>query len=271
MGFRSGPDFATTGAPQEDPLPAHSQRRRGFTLIEVMTAVVILIILAALAVSYMIFGMGKARMNNAVFDATAMINAAQLRAISHGSPHYVIIHQVNNRVRLQVLERPDTGPAPNWNALDLTNGPEVALAYTHTKLDGTTEILNAPIRDEMVLGDGAGVSNSGLAFLDLDSPRIRKPLPAPFSSIPVGSPLFNPSNLDKPTPNLLAGCNFCINSAGHPYGLLLFNADGTMDVLTGPPDFPGAVIAFAPNTEDETGFTPRLLTISHPAGATIVF
>jgi len=249
-------------------LPARSRHSRGFTLIEVMTAVVILIILAALAVSYMVFGMGKARMNNAVFDATAMINGAQLRALSHGSPHYVIIHQVDNRVRLQVLERPDSPPAVNWNALDLSNGPEVALAFN----DPSGVLRNAPIRDELVLGDGGGVSASGLAFLDLDSPRIKKPLPAPFNSIPVASPSFTPSTgLDKPTPNLLAGCNFCINMPGHPYGVLQFNADGTMDVLTGGPDFPGAVIAFAPNTADEQGFTPRLLTISHPAGATVVF
>ncbi|MFL5346790.1 MAG: Tfp pilus assembly protein FimT/FimU [Hyalangium sp.] len=256
-------------------MPAYSRHRRGFTLIEVMTAVVIIIILAALAVSYMVYGMGKARMNNAVFDATAMINGAQLRALSHGVPHYVLIHQLpalNNRVRLQVLERPDSGPAPaDWNALDLNlKSPQEALSYTHYKTDGTTEILNAPLRDEMVLGDGAGVSASGLAFLDLDSTRVPKPLPAPFSAIPMTTPTFTPTDKDKPTPSLLAGCNFCVTSAGHPYGLLRFNSDGTMQVLTGNAAS-GAVIAFAPNTTSEQGFQPKLLTVSAPAGATVVF
>ena len=91
-------------------MPVRSRLRRGFTLIEVMTAVVIVIILAALAVTYMVYGMGKARMNNAVFDVAAMINGAQLRAISRGSPHYIFIHQTpDNRVRLLLLERPDDG------------------------------------------------------------------------------------------------------------------------------------------------------------------
>jgi hypothetical protein len=235
-----------------------------------MTVVVIIIILASLAASYMIFGMGKARMNNAVFDATAMINGAQLRALSHGSPHYVFIHQTGNRVRLQVLERPDVGPTVTWSALNLALGPEVALAFDRVKPDGTFERVNAPIRDELVLGDGGGVGTSGLAFLDLDSPRIRKPLPAPFSAISLTTPLFTATPLDKPSQNLLAGCNFCIDSAGHPYGVLRFNADGTMEVLTGNAPS-GAVLAFAPNTDDEKGFAPKLLTISAPAGATVVF
>ena len=108
-------------------MPVRSRHRRGFTLIEVMTAVVILIILTALAVTYMVYGMGKARMNNAVFDATAMINAAQLRAISRGTPHYVFIHQTS---RHRTHPRAPAGAgAPgraarpaNWNTLDLSRG-----------------------------------------------------------------------------------------------------------------------------------------------------
>lgn len=275
MGFRSGPDFATNGGPQEVPLPAYSRHRRGFTLIEVMTAVVIIIILAALAVSYMVYGMGKVRMNNAVFDATAMINGAQLRALSHGAPHYVLIYQDSgtNRVHLQVLERPDTGPTPDWTTLDLKppKTSSQALAYTHTKPDGTPEILDAPIRDQLALGDGAGASSSGLAFLDLDSTRIKKPLPAPFSALSLTTSFDPPEGKDIPTTSLLAGCNFCIVTPGFPpYGLLRFNADGSMQVLTGNA-ISGAVLAFAPNTTSEQGFTPKLLTISAPAGATVIF
>jgi prepilin-type N-terminal cleavage/methylation domain-containing protein len=250
---------------------AHTRLRRGFTLLEVMTAVVIIIILAALAVTYRVYGMGKARMNNAVFDVTAMINGAQLRAVSRGSPHYLFIHQTpDHRVRVQVLERPDDGLPISWSALDLSQEPEVALAFTRKRPDGTTEISNAFVRDQLVLSAGSGLDSGGLAFLDLDSTRITRPLPAPFSAIPLTTPLVTPSSMNKPTQDLLAGCNFCVVSSGHPYGVLRFNSDGTMRVMTGGAPS-GAVIAFAPNTEDEKGFTPKLLTVSAPAGAAVVF
>lgn len=234
------------------------QRRRGFTLLEVMTVVVILIILSALATAFMVYGMGNARMNNAVFDVAALINSAQLRAISRGTPHYIFIRQTaDGRVRIHLLERPDAprlSPA-QWAALDLSQGPEVA---TH-----------ALSRDRLVLGSSIGVDSGGLAFLDLDSGRISRPLPAPFRAIPVTT-ATTPSDPNMPTPDLMAGCNFCINPSGEPYGVLRFNSDGTMEVMTGNAPS-GAVIAFAPNTRSETAIVPKLLAVSAPAGSTVVF
>jgi prepilin-type N-terminal cleavage/methylation domain-containing protein len=271
MGYCPGPYFATQRGSLEVPLPVRYRLRRGFTLIEVMTAVVIIIILAALSVSFMVYGMGKARMNNAVFDVTAMVNNAQLRAISRGSSHYIFLHQTpDNRLHMLLLERPIDSPEPNWAGLTLNQPPEVELAFNGFDALGNPAVLNAIIRDQLVLGAGTGVDAGGLAFLDLDSNRITKPLPAPFSAIPLTTPLATPSSVNKPTQDLLAGCNFCIAPGGHPYGVLRFKSDGTMEVMTGNAPS-GAAIAFAPNTEDEKGFTPKILTVSAPAGATIVF
>ncbi|HYH94320.1 MAG TPA: hypothetical protein VD972_00005, partial [Hyalangium sp.] len=114
-----------------------------------------------------------------------------------------------------------------------------------------------------------GPDSSGLAFMDLDSPRI-KPLPPPFNTIFLGTPLSNPPDLNVPTGDLMIGCNFCINPGGEPYGVLRFNADGTMEVMTGLVDA-GAVIAFAPSTRVEVDVEPKLLTVSAPAGATVIF
>jgi prepilin-type N-terminal cleavage/methylation domain-containing protein len=249
-----------------------SRLHRGFTLLEVMTAVVILIILSALAATFMVYGMGNARMNNAVFDVAALINSAQLRAVSRGTPHYIFIRQTaDGRVRIHLLERPDAprlSPA-QWAALDLSQGPEKALEFNHTLPDGTVVISNAVSRDRLVLGSSIGPDSGGLAFLDLDSGRISRPLPAPFRAIPVTTTV-TPSDPDMPTPDLMAGCNFCINPSGEPYGVLRFNSDGTMEVMTGNAPS-GAVIAFAPNTRNETGIVPKLLAVSAPAGSTVVF
>jgi prepilin-type N-terminal cleavage/methylation domain-containing protein len=239
-------------------MSTRTRLHRGFTLLEVMTVVVILIILSALAAAFMVYGMGTARMNNAVFDVAALINSAQLRAVSRGTPHYILIRQTaDGRVRIHLLERPDAprlSPA-QWAALDLTQGPEVA--------------TNALSRDRLVLGSSIGADSGGLAFLDLDSSRISRPLPAPFRAIPVTT-AATPSDPNMPTPDLMAGCNFCINPSGEPYGVLRFNADGTMEVMTGNAPS-GAVIAFAPNTRNETAIVPKLLAVSAPAGSTVVF
>jgi hypothetical protein len=79
--------------------------------------------------------------------------------------------------------------------------------------------------------------------------------------------------LDLPSTDLLAGCNFCVNPSGdEPYGVLRFNPNGTMQVMTGPNNVrTGAAIAFAPNTDDEQNVVPRLLVVAAPAGATIVY
>jgi hypothetical protein len=248
-----------------------------------MAAVAVLAILMALA-TYGLRYMGTARMNNAVFDVAAMMNTAQLRAISRGAPHYVFIHQPltaanttqPGRVRVLLLERPDLPQQPDptvLNDLDLSNGPAQAMNFTPPA--GTP--TEAMIRDKVELGtswtEGGNrlPSNASfLGFLDLDSPRIRKPLPAPFSAISMTTS-EQASNLNIPELKLIFGCNFCINPRSTDiYGILRFNPDGTMEVLTGNARS-GGVIAFAPSTSEEKDVAPKLLTISAPAGAVVVF
>jgi hypothetical protein len=220
-------------------------------------------------------------MNNAVFDVAALINAAQLRALSSGVPHYILIHwepppagNPNQRwTRIRLLERPDE-PGPggvpiDWNALDLTNGPEVALAFQPT---GAPTPTNAFLRGSVVLGVGSGPDRTGLSFMDLNSNRVRGLVRPPFTAVSLHTDTAA-SPLDSPSPDLMAGCNFCVNpSLSEPYGVLQFNADGTMQVMTGPPSArSGAAIAFAPSTQNETGIVPKVLVVSAPAGSTVVF
>jgi hypothetical protein len=238
-----------------------------------MAAVAIVLVLAALAGLSGVYGLGRARMNTAVFDMAALISQGQLRAMSRGAPHYLFLHQAaDGRIRVQLLERPDSPSlsSTQWASLDLTQGPGKALEFTRTRPDGTQEPSNALVADQLVLGSGTGPDSGGLAFLDLDSQRIQRPLPAPFSTL-VLTTSAAATDVDRPTEDLLAGCNFCINPSGsEPYGALRFNPDGTLEVMTGSART-GAVIAFAPNTRTEADIAPRLLAVSAPAGAAVVF
>lgn len=261
-------------------MPARTRRlRQGVTLIELMAAVAILAILMSLATVGLRYA-GTARMNNAVFDVAAIMNTAQLRAISRGAPHYIFIHQPfqnttqPGRVRVLMIERPDEQPTLNWQNLDLTLGVAKALAFTPAS--GVPQ--DAAVRDRIELGttwtepgNSQPDNASFVGFLDLDSSRIRKPLPAPFGAISMTTTVQAIPNLNIPSLDLMVGCNFCVNPSGdEPYGVLRFNADGTMQVLTGNARS-GGVIAFAPSTREERDVNPRLLTISAPAGAVVVF
>ena len=260
-----------------------SRLRRGFTLIEVMTATVILIILMALAVG-VLSGAGKARMNNAVFDVAALISAAQMRAVSSGVPHYILIHWPPERgsgssyLRVHLLERPDE-PGPGgvtltpawWDTLNLNQprGPAQAIGFQPASAAVATDAL---ARGTVGLGVGTGADRRDVAFLDLNSERVRGLLRRPFNTISL-STAAQADPVDLPSGDLMVGCNFCVNPGGdEPYGVLRFNADGTMQVMTNRDNAStGAAIAFAPNTTDEQSVTPRLLVVSAPAGATVVY
>jgi hypothetical protein len=243
-----------------------------------MTATVILIILMALSLG-LLAGAGRARMNNAVFDVAALISAAQLRAVSSGVPHYIVIHWPPDRdaassyLRIHLLERPDEpgpgGVALNWDTLNLLNGPEEALAYQPS---GAATATNASNRGTVGLGVGTGSERRDVAFLDLDSQRVRRLLRPPFNTISLTT-AATASPLDLPSGDLMTGCNFCVNpGGGEAYGVLRFNSDGTMQVMTNSANArTGAAIAFAPNTTDEQNITPRLLVVAAPAGATVVY
>jgi hypothetical protein len=243
-----------------------------------MTVAVIIIILMALSLG-MLSVAGRARMNNAVFDVASLISAAQLRAISSGVPHFILIHRPPPRgvsdsyLRIHLLERPDElgpgGVALDFTNLDLTDGPEAALAFVDPD---TGTVRNAFNRGTVNLAISTANDRRDVSFLDLNSNRVRGLLRPPFNTISLDTDTeANP--LDIPSGDLLVGCNFCVDPAGdEPHGVLRFNADGTMQVMTGPDTArSGAAIAFAPNTQEESNVVPRLLVVAAPAGATIVY
>jgi len=269
-------------------LPARSRLRKGFTLIELMTAVAIVAVLASLAVTVMVYGTGRARMNNTVFDLQALMTTAQLSALSRSATHYVIIYRDPlGQIQSVLMERPDAPPAVDWDDLDLAHVPGTPgvptsgqegpfnspdLFFQRIGPGNVVEQVPPLELDRLKMAMASGPDSGGVAFLDLDSARIRRPLPAPFNNIPLATPAFTPPDgTELPSTSLLAGCSFCIeNSAGVPYGVIRFNSDGTVEMVTGDAES-GGVIAFMPNTTDENRFQPKMLIISAPAGATQTF
>lgn len=269
-------------------MPARSRLRKGFTLIELMTAVAIIAVLAALALTVMVYGSGRARVNNTVFDLQALLTTAQLSAISRSATHYLIIYRdPRGQFQAAMMERPDAPPAVNWDDLDLAHiagtpgvpgtgqeGPfnSPSLFFQRLGAGNVLELVPPLELDRLKLGMASGPDSGGVAFLDLDSTRINRPLPPPFNTIPLTTPSVTPGGgVDQPTMDMLAGCSFCVaNSAGVPYGVIRFNSDGTVEMQTGDAES-GGVIAFMPNVAEENRFQPKLLIISAPAGATQTF
>jgi prepilin-type N-terminal cleavage/methylation domain-containing protein len=239
-------------------------RKRGFTMIEVLTVVAILGVLAAMASTAIYYGMGRARMSNTLFDISALLSVAQLRSISHGTPHYVIFHRnEQGRLRASLVERPSADDSDiNWNSLDLSNGLGEALAYNEVDpVTGAVTTRNAFEREFITLASASGPDEGGISFVDPDAATIE--LPPPFSAIAATTP-YNASPIDGPTTELRAGCTFCISGGGSEYGVIRYNSDGTVTMRTGAEV--GGLLSFMSNTAEGKDVGFKLLVISAPAG-----
>ncbi len=135
-------------------------RARGFSLIEAMTAVTMLAILAALAVPNLSPEVKKAQLEGATESIAAFVTAARTDAIT--SRRCV-------RVRLSTTQRPHRLIAEALNAWDCDGA---------TGLDNDTQTPeNAP----RIVGTGSGQTNLWLQLRDL-------PLPAAAMDVSFGAP-----------------------------------------------------------------------------------
>jgi type II secretory pathway pseudopilin PulG len=212
-----------------------------------MVAVTILAILAMMAATVMVYGTGRARLNNAAFEVTSLLSVAQIRATSTGETHYAVFYQDDEEAGVYLLQRADNlGPVIDWTTVDISN----RLAS-----------VGGRVRDHITL---ANSDTAAVDFAVLDGARLpMSTLPEPFAAIPLA-----PGGAGSA---LAQACSFCITSgAGGTRGVLRFNPDGTVRVMT-TSALGGGVIALTPNTNQQRNIHTRLVVISSPAGVFRVF
>ncbi len=211
-----------------------------------MTTVAIIGILASLAVAASIYGTGRARLNNATFEITAMASVAQIRAQSHGTPHYLVIYEAgeNRGVVLGTRDERTGGlAAMDWSTFD--------------PLD--TDTLGGTIVDHLRLASTSFFEGNTVAFAGLTN--FDAELPRPFRAI---------SMTPGGTSGLLAACSFCTEGGGgSTVGVIRFNADGSSAMATGAD--PGGGVVGLESSSSKEARRPRLIAFSAPTGAVKVF
>lgn len=231
---------------------AHTRRTRGFSLLEVMIVVAILGILGAMAATAMVYGSGRARMDNSTFEVAAMLSTGQVRATSTGVPHYAIFFQEGDTRRLILLERRDNDPV----------GP---VDWTTVSLADNVQAAGGIVRDRMNFGRETETASVSFADLELaTSPIQPNPLPQPFSAIQI--------KRGGAATELGRACSFCVDGGGGSRGVIRFEPDGTVRMLTGgAQSAAGGVIGFTPDTERQRNIVTRMVAISVPSGIYRVF
>ncbi|XXF77351.1 prepilin-type N-terminal cleavage/methylation domain-containing protein [Myxococcaceae bacterium GXIMD 01537] len=224
-------------------MAAHTRRNRGVTLVEVMIVVAIIATIAAMAGSFFVYGTGRARLNNAAFEVSSMLSVAQIRASSTGVPQYAVFFESGGNAGMYLLERADAVGPIDWTMVDVTNDAAVG----------------GNMRDRMTL---ARSDTAAINFAPLDPANFPGgAVPAPFTAISL-----TPASASSP---LSQACSFCTFNGGITRGVIRFNEDGTVRMLTGGSQV-GGVIAFTPNT-DQRNLMHRFVVISAPSGISRVF
>jgi prepilin-type N-terminal cleavage/methylation domain-containing protein len=226
----------------------------GMTLVEMMVVVAIVGILATMAVVELLYGTGRARLNNATWEISALSSVAQMRAAARGFPNYIVFYEADGETGVLHLEREERSGIANlvWNTVDPLD-PDTFVG---------TVIPPAPVPTVRVhdrLRFSGPWGRRGMRFESL----------AGFS-LAARPPYWAISTTPAGASGLMAACSFCeAGGNGSFLGAIRYAPDGTVSIETGPGaplSMGGGAVALATDSADEAGH-PRLIAFSMPTGA----
>jgi prepilin-type N-terminal cleavage/methylation domain-containing protein len=224
----------------------------GMTLLEMMVVVAIIGILAAMAVVEVLYGTGRARLNNATWEISSLSSVAGMRATSRGLPNYVVFYESGNETGVLHFERQERSGIPKlvWNNVDPLDPDTLAGTVT-------PPLPRVRIHDRIRFAGTIGWERGGVRFERLAGFPLMRPPYAAIRAEPAGGS------------GLMAACTFCQAGAnGSVLGAIRYASDGSATIETGPEAarLAGGAVALAVDRADEAAH-PRLIAFSVPTGA----
>ncbi|MCI0571750.1 MAG: prepilin-type N-terminal cleavage/methylation domain-containing protein [Myxococcaceae bacterium] len=234
----------------------HIRRRiRGFTLVEVMTAIAVGAIFVSLAVYALSNATRSARVSGARFTVMNAFQQARSRAAAQNTDVYLVFSN---------LESTSAFPLSSVPRVILYEDEALALRTTPALDDIMATIGAAPqgIFDEYN-GLGTSYGMSGLTFV----PRDGSVVPACPDAVPgyLGITGTRAARSDPTCGNAL--CTFCEAQAGQCVGALRFTPDGMVRAMTGPLGL-GGVLKMVNLDSDARSLC---IAFSEPTGLAVAF
>ncbi len=224
------------------------RRRTGFTLIEAIIVVGLIALIAALGAAAFRNTTGKARLQNALFEISALGTVAQMNAAQSGIPNYLVFFETNSQWGVAHVERHDPEPTlAQWQAMVLgAKAPDLNERW-----------LGGSVRDVLKLSDSGGVALSPFSTSGYSATTVKRP----FAQI---TPTASGTSSE-----LLKSCNFCVSASGGTLGVLRFEPSGVM--RRSPDGGPLSLLVSVRVSRAGENQRPKLIAFSNPAGLVKVF